>query len=246
MNQDENRTELSESLPVELLRQTFQIRTPAGVGTAFTVEVNERQYIVTAQHMVGSVVPKVIEMQLSASGWRTVPVSVVALVEPPVDVAVLATNFLLGSRSRVPIGVGTVGFGQPVRFLGYPFGLDFTPVPGVRTAPLPFIKAGILSALRPIPTEAGLLALYVDAAGNPGFSGGPLVLPRFPTREGETITWSIAGVVTSGVTHSVPLKDATGTVVGYVDADAGILRATSIDVVRRLIEANPTGHPVSE
>ena len=246
MNQDENRTELSESLPVELLRQTFQIRTPAGVGTAFTVELNERQYIVTARHMVGSVVPKVIEMQLSASGWREVPVSVVAVVEPPVDVAVLATNFLLGSRSRVPVGVGTVGFGQPVRFLGYPFGLDFTPVPGVRTAPLPFIKAGILSALRPIPTEAGLFELYVDAAGNPGFSGGPLVLPRFPTREGETITWSIAGVVTSGVTHSVPLKDTTGTIVGYVDADAGILRATSIDVVRRLIEANPTGHPVSE
>ena len=246
MNQDENRTELSDSLPVELLRQTFQIRTPAGVGTAFTVEVNERQYIVTAQHMVGSVVPKVIEMQLSASGWRAVPVSVVGVVEPPVDVAVLATNFLLGSRSRVPVGVGTVGFGQAVRFLGYPFGFDFTPVPGVRTAPLPFIKAGILSALRPIPTEAGLFELYVDAAGNPGFSGGPLVLPRFPTREGETITWSIAGVVTSGVTHSVPLKDTTGTVVGYVDADAGILRATSIDVVRRLIEANPTGHPVSE
>ena len=70
MNQDENRTELSGSLPVELLRQTFQIRTPAGVGTAFTVEVNERQYIVTAQHLVGSVVPKVIEMRLSASGWQ--------------------------------------------------------------------------------------------------------------------------------------------------------------------------------
>ena len=246
MNQDENRTELWESLPVELLRQTFQIRTPAGGGTAFTVEVNERQYIVTAQHMVGSVAPKVIEMRSSASGWRAVPVSVVAVVEPPVDVAVLVTNFLLGSRSRVPVGIGTVGFGQPVRFLGYPFGLDFTPVPGVRAEPLPFIKAGILSALRPIPPEAGLLELYVDAAGNPGFSGGPLVVPQFSTREGETFTWHIAGVVTSGVTHPVSLKNTTGTVVGYVDADAGILRATSIDVVRRLIKANPTGHPVSE
>ena len=111
-------------------------------------------------------------MQTSSSDWRPVPVKVVGMAGPPVDVAVMATDSVLGSRSNVAVGVGTVSYGQAVRFLGYPFGLDFMPIPGVRTAPLPFIKAGILSALRPVPDEAGLLELFVDAAGNPGFSGG--------------------------------------------------------------------------
>ena len=171
---------------------------------------------------------------------------VVGMAEPPVDVAVLATDSILGSRSSVAVGVGTVSYGQTVRFLGYPFGLDFTPIPGVRNAPLPFIKAGILSALRPVPNEAGLLDLFVDAAGNPGFSGGPLVLPRRSTAEGSGVTWYIAGVVTSGITHRVALKDVAGAVAGFVDVDAGILRASSIDAVTRMIRANPAGYPMSE
>ena len=158
----------------------------------------------------------------------------------------MATDSVLGSRSDVPVGTGTVGYGQTVRFLGYPFGLDLIPIPGVRTAPLPFIKAGILSALRPVPNQAGLLELFVDAAGNPGFSGGPLVLPRPSKENGNSVAWHLAGVVTSGVTHRVALMDVSGAVAGFVDVDAGILRATSIDAVTRMIRANPVGHPLSE
>ena len=244
-NQEAVCTDVAETMPVEILRQTFQVQTAAGRGTAFTIEVDERQYIVTAEHVLGSASPQTMEMQTSPAGWREVPITVIAMAGRPVDVAVLATNSLLGSRSRVPVGVGTVSYGQAARFLGYPFGLDFTPIPGVRTAPLPFIKAGILSALRPVPNETGLLELFIDAAGNPGFSGGPGVLPRRSPKDGDGIVWHIAGVVTSGVTHRVPLKDVSGAVVGFVDVDAGILRATSIDAVTRMIRANPAGYPLS-
>ena len=246
MNQEAVWTDAADTMPVEILRQTFKVRTEAGTGTAFSVEVDGRQYIVTAQHVVGSMAPDVLDMQTSSAGWRQVPVMAVGMAGPPVDVAVMATDSVLGSRSSVPVGVGTVSYGQAVRFLGYPFGLDFTPIPGVRTAPLPFIKAGILSALRPVPNEVGLLELFVDAAGNPGFSGGPLVLPRRSTAKGDSIAWHIAGVVTSGVTHRVPLKDVSGAVVGFVKVDAGILRVTSIDAVTRMIRANPAGYPLPE
>ena len=246
MNQEAVCTDVADTMPVEILRQTFQVQTAAGTGTAFTIEVDERQYIVTAQHVFGSASPQTVEMQTSPAGWRQVPVTLIAMAGPPVDIVVLATNSVLGSRSRVPVGVGTVSYGQEVRFLGYPFGLDFTPIPGVRTAPLPFIKAGILSALRPVPNEPGLLELFVDAAGNPGFSGGPLILPRRSTTNGDSIVWHIAGVVTSGVTHRAPLKDVSGAVVGFVNVDAGILRATSIDAVTRMVRANPTGYPLSD
>ena len=246
MNQEAVWTDAADTMPVDILRQTFQVRTAEGTGTAFTVEVDGRQYIVTAQHVIGSMASGSLDMQTSSAGWRQVPIMAVGMAGPPVDVAVMATDSALGSRSSVPVGVSTVSYGQAVRFLGYPFGLDFTSIPGVRTAPLPFIKAGILSALRPVPNEDGLLELFVDAAGNPGFSGGPLILPRNSTGNGNSVAWHMAGVVTSGVTHRVALKDVSGAVAGFVHVDAGILRATSIDAVTRMIRANPIGHQLSE
>ena len=235
-----------DTIPAEILRQTFQVRVNNRTGTAFTVEVDERQYIVTAQHLLGSANPQAVEMWISADGWRQVPVEIVGIAKPPVDVAVLATNFALGSRSRVSVGVETVDYGQALWFLGYPFGLDFEPVPDFRAAPLPFVKAGILSGLRRVPNEKGLLEFFVDAAGNKGFSGGPLILRRRSANEGGIVTWHVVGVVTSRITHPVPLKNVSGTVVGSVDVDAGILRATSIDAVTRLIRANPVGYPFTD
>ena len=146
-------TGLGDTLPAEILRQTFMIKVGSAIGTAFTVEVDERQYIVTAQHVLGSASPPMVEMKASKTGWRQVPVTVIGVAERPVDVAVLATDSMLGSRSRVPVGVGTIGYGQEARFLGYPLGLEFTDVPGFREAPLPLIKAGILSGI--VRNEAG-------------------------------------------------------------------------------------------
>ena len=222
----------ADTLPEEILRQTFRIRTPAGTGTTFTVEVDERQYIVTAHHLLGTTSPLMVEIQDSETGWRELPVTVIGMEGPPVDVAVLATDSMLGSRSGVPVGVGTVGYGQEVRFLGYPLGLTFAPVPGFREAPLPFIKAGILSSLKH--NEAGFLHLLVDATGNQGFSGGPLVLPR-SKKDGESIDWHIAGVVTNVEIEPFAVKDESGAVVGWFGTNAGIVHAISIDAVTRIL-----------
>ena len=113
MNQEAVWTDAADTMPVEILRQTFQVRTGAGTGTAFTVEVDGRQYIVTAQHVIGPVTLDVLDMQTSSAGWRQVPVMAVGMAGPPVDVAVMATDSVLGSRSSVPVGVGTVNYGQP-------------------------------------------------------------------------------------------------------------------------------------
>ena len=230
------------SLPEEILRQTFHIRTPAGMGTAFTVEMDERQYIVSAQHVVGATSPLMVEIQVSETGWRELPVRVIGMEGPPVDVAVLATDSMLGSRSGVPVGVGTVGYGQEVRFLGYPLGLAFESVPGFREAPLPLIKAGILSSLKR--NEGGFLHLLIDATGNQGFSGGPIVLPR-SRKDGNSINWYIAGVVTGAQIENFAARDESGAVVGWFHTNAGILYAVSIDAVTRIISENPAGYPLS-
>ena len=235
-------TDLARTLPAELLRQTFKVRTAAGTGTAFTIEVDDRQYIVTAQHVLGSTSPVMLEIQVSSTVWRPVPVTIIDMAGPPVDVAVLATDSMLGSRSSVPVGIGTVVYGQEVRFLGYPHDFEFVAVPEFRHAPLPLVKAGILSAIGD--DGAGILHLLVDAAANRGFSGGPLVLPR--RSEDGSIDWHIAGVVTGGYERRVPVKNESGAVIGWTKVDIGILHAISIDAVRRMIGDNPAGYPLPD
>ena len=235
--------DLAGTLPEEILRQTFHIRTTIATGTAFTVEVDGRQYIVTAQHVVGTTPPLTVEIQVSETAWWKLVATLIGMEGPPVDVAVLAVDTMLGSRSGVPVGVGSVGYGQEVRFLGYPLGQTFESVPDFRRAPLPLIKAGILSSLKR--NERGFLHLLVDATGNRGFSGGPLVLPRL-REDGSGVDWHIAGVVTDGVLEEFNVTDKSGTVIGSDHTNAGILRAISIDAVTRIIRENPTGYLLSD
>ena len=66
---------------------------------------------------------------------------------------------------------------------------------------------------------------YVDAHGNPGFSGGPLVLRPL----GQPLT---VPVVVAGVIIDLPLDPITA-------EQTGLVRATSIEHVVSLIDASP-------
>ncbi len=82
---------------------------------------------------------------------------------------------------------GRLTFGQSVAFLGFPFGWDQGAENLNNGYPMPFVKAGIVSAILGPP----LSSIYLDAHGNPGFSGGPLIFaePKKPA--------TIAGVICS-------------------------------------------------
>ena len=237
--------ELPASLPEDILRQTFHIRAPARnparTGTAFTVEMDGRQYIVTAQHVLGDNLPPTLEIQVSETEWRELPVTIVGVEPPPLDVAVLATDSMLGSRSDISVGTEKVEYGQEVRFLGYPFGWHFVPVPDFREAPLPIVKAGILSSMSR--DQSGFFHLWIDATANKGFSGGPLVMPR-PKEGGEDIAWHVVGLVTDIKLEEFPVKNKSGDVIGVFVTNAGMVKVISIDVAKRMIRGNPIGHPV--
>ena len=87
--------------------------------------------------------------------------------------------------------------------------------------PVPFIKTGIISAN----VEGRPRRIYVDAHGNPGFSGGPLVLRPL----GQPLT---VPVVVAGVIIDLPLDPITA-------EQTGLVRATSIEHVVSLIDASP-------
>ena len=151
-----------------VFQRTFNIRLgeTEGTGTCFTIDVDERRYLVTAKHVIGGTEPEVVELKHDGK-WKPVPVKLVGHASKEADISVLAPAYTFGGRGQLEIG--EIHVGEDLYFLGYPFGLSTDGSKINYGLPLPLVKKAILSGMG----ENGLM--YLDGHNNPGFSGGPVV-----------------------------------------------------------------------
>lgn len=158
-----------------VLYRVLRIRAGAGTGSAFTIEVDGRQYLITARHnLEGFGAEGEVDLWIEGR-WTRSPARAIYPAREVVDIAALD----LGRPITIayPLAATSAGLtlGQQVYFLGYPYGLstsDSGPAPP-GFGRIPFLKSGIVSALDSSDPEANLL--YLDGHNNPGFSGGPIV-----------------------------------------------------------------------
>jgi hypothetical protein len=179
-----------DGAPMEGVYNVFQIKVSGYTGTAFTMAVDGRQYLITAKHMVAKLKndgsPESIEMLVgdyynkNNIEWKTEPVRIFAC-EDPIDIAVIVTEEFYGrtkSRDLSDAIYGELSFeahpdghplGQEAYFMGFPFGAAPTKGPG---GPLPFSKRAALS-LNYWNGKAD--TMYFDGYNNHGFSGAPVL-----------------------------------------------------------------------
>ena len=226
-----------------IIHRTFHIRWNDSTGTGFTVDRGSKQYLVTARHVVRGIESGNAIKIFHDKEWKTLVVNVVGIGKGNVDVAVLACSVRLSpSLPLVASAVGLV-YGQPVSFLGYPFGWDSGGERINRGVPLPFVKAGIVSAM-----EFGDVSrIFLDAHGNKGFSGGPVVFVPYGQPQNELC---VAGIVTSyPIPKFLPIVDSNGDTItdrrgkpiGHVKENPGFVVAIDIKHALELIDANPIG-----
>jgi S1-C subfamily serine protease len=228
---------LARTLPMvttNILQRTFHLRFRGSTGTCFTVDLDNRHYIVTAAHVVAGIAKSDhIEIQHD-SDWDTIAVQTVGVTAAPADVAVLAPPKILSPLH--PLGVYGYGYSlsQDVYFLGFPyeFQMDDFQQELNRGFPLPLVKKGIISALAS--RHTGQNIILIDGHNNPGFSGGPVV---YSSPGGLNVCAVISGyksraepVLLAG--QSTPLSWQYNT---------GIIVATEISAATKLIRANPIG-----
>ena len=162
---------LEEGIPRGILARVFPIRVGTEQGTCFVVDVNERQYLVTARHVVAGARPGESVEIYRHNTWHPITYKPIFPKSDKIDAVALVLDTALTPKLALPVGMGGIVIGQKVFFLGYPFGLasrskgknDF----------IPFVKAGILSAIDYGDEEMPIV--YVDGHNNPGFSGGPII-----------------------------------------------------------------------
>ena len=193
----------------QLKHSVVLIQTDLGLGSGFVY--NEKGHIITNYH----VIEDASTIQVTFIDGSITSANIIGT-DPYSDLAIIKVDSQDATLEPVVLGVSSdLAVGEPVAAMGNPFGLSDT------------LTVGIVSALERTMEAAGnyviIDIIQIDAAVNPGNSGGPLV----------NIKGQVVGVNTA-------IQSETGTF-------AGIGFAVPSDTVKReiddLIETGTYEHP---
>jgi S1-C subfamily serine protease len=161
-------------------------------GSSFTIEVDGRQYLSTAKHVVAGLKDRKSMILICKKVGDCSPIDVTVLrCDDPIDIAVLVPSKQLTVSFPLEPRDAGIRFGQDVYFLGFPFGSQFTTKGPSAAYPIPFIKKAILSSEV---TGDGATKLFLDGHNNFGFSGGPIV---YRDLDQGGYVFNVAGVVSA-------------------------------------------------
>ena len=218
-------------ITANVIHRVFRIQWQGVEGTAFTIDVQDRQYLVTARHVVHDLrAPS--EIGVFSNGlWIPLPVRLVGHCPGDIDISVLATNRILTSADLTmePTSKGVI-YGQDVYFLGFPYGLLGRCVFGPDGFPLPFVKRATVSLF-----DGAIL--YLDGNNNRGFSGGPVVFT-----EPQSNRYKVAAVISAFKVVSEPVYEGSDRTDDLTyQYNTGIIVTHAIGGALKLIEENPIG-----
>lgn len=205
---------LSNMITNNIINRIVRIRYGDKYGSGFTIDHRDKQYLISAKHIF----PKIEDgdnIQYYHSGeWKSLAVNTVKGI--PKDIDQIIFNLDSPITTNPPIILHTqFELAHEVFFLGFPLGRMVDDEGINNSFPLPYVKHGIIAG-------ADEQRIYIDAHGNKGFSGGPLVISHYD-REGICQMYVIG--VMSGYLYDV-IDGTNGTYNQRVNS--GICYACSI------------------
>ncbi len=175
----------AQSMPTSnILTRVLMVQSQYGFGTIFSVDVGNREYWITAKHVLtgaehppyGSIHSKTVSLQIlnpGASGEQWLPEDFSVIdTGKNIDIVVLAPSRVLlpTAPPSEPLDSSGVSIGADCSFLGFPFGGGWRARLSDGSYWMPFSKHCTVSADTDEPR-----IWVLDGINNPGFSGGPVV-----------------------------------------------------------------------
>ncbi len=218
-----------------VIQRVFRLKYKASAGTCFSIDVEGKQYLVTARHVLqikdtdGKVIDEfktgeAVEL-LQDNKWISQLGTLVGHSDTAdVSVFTIPTNI---PAHPLPATMEGFTYGQELYFLGFPYGLKSDVGTLNRNFPLPFVKKGILSAM--FFNDPGKF-FFIDGHNNPGFSGGPVVFKEVNTNE-----FKVAGIIHG---YQPEYEEKGGNLVPIQNTNSGIIKAYSINNAIDIISQN--------
>lgn len=218
-----------------VIHRTFRIKHGESYGTCFAIDVDGKQYLITAKHIVEGISGSDTTVEIFFERrWDTHAVRFVGTTPGEADVAVLAPSWRLSPEHPLPPKSDGIAFGQDVYFLGFPYNMFADIGEMNRNFPMPFVKKATVSSWSR--DEHGVLRWFLDGHNNPGFSGGPVVWTE-PLRN----NYNVAGVISGYRYSDEPIYDGDAPTTLAYRYNTGIIIAYDIEHALDLIRRNPAG-----
>jgi len=218
------------------LKRTFWLKDGNNIGTGFVIDVDDKQYLVTAAHVCSQAVKSGHLEIWHQNVWKNVPIRVAVYGDPnsdDQDVAALVLHKRIIAKDSPIVADGKgVYLGQTVYFLGFPYGLS-SAIEQKDGYPLPLIKAAVLSGNARGNKEYFLL----DGMNNKGFSGGPVVFAH----DNNMNDFRIMGVVRGYRSEELSISAGGQPTPLAALANSGIMICATIETVVDMIRTNPIG-----
>jgi len=199
----------AQEVTANVFFNVFQIRVPGATGTAFTMVVDGRQYLITAKHMVRDLkvdgsqesieIRKIKEPRKSLE-WKRLTVRIFAC-DDPIDIAVLVTPELVRETFALEPTPNHMNLSQEGYFLGFPLGYASATGGSNFPFPFPFTKKGNLSL---VSYDDEAERMFFDGYNNHGFSGGPVVYRENIDSKGHS-QFYVAGVISGFIPELAPI-----------------------------------------
>ena len=225
-------------ITTDILQRTFRLLWDNRTGTCFTIDVDGRQYLITARHIVEPISGLGTVQIFHDNSWKHLQVELVGHGRQGIDITVLAPRLQLSPAHQLHATIAGVVISQDVYFLGFPYGLTNEVGKLNNKFPLPLVKKAIVSAIQ----FGDVKTLLLDGHNNPGFSGGPVVCRRVEDRQGVL---TVIGVVSGYVHTSEPVYDSQSVTALSYKYNTGIISAYAITHAIDLIHVNPIGFKLS-
>lgn len=225
-------------VPSNILQRTFHIKYGQAIGTCFTIDVDNKQYLVTARHVVDGVSNSDTIDIFNDDKWHSLNCSLVGNAKADADISVLALDIQLSPTHPLPV-TGHFYLSQDAYFIGYPYGMFGNVGKTNSDFPVPFVKKGIISSFGDDPD--GIYIIYLDGHNNPGFSGGPVVCQILGTQDCMVI-----GVISGFRFEEEPIfigDNQTNLAYKY---NTGIIVSVHIKHALEIIETNPIGFDLNK
>jgi hypothetical protein len=218
---------------INLYQRTFCFK-GNGYGSAFVIDYEGKEYIVTARHLLLAVEDGKTKIGLFMhERWEEFAADAIGIGRGEVDVAVLHIDRrLIAPEFTVDVSMEGLMQGQDVYFLGSPYAMMGPSRFLDNGQPFAFVKKGTLSLLE----DRNSRAMVIDALNNQGFSGGPVVF--LPYNNPDPTKAKIVGVVSHFKTESEPILDDKGEKTGHTtEYNTGFMYAFGIGKALDMIKS---------
>ena len=221
--------------------RTFCIRSAQSQGTAFTMDINGRRYLITAQHVIGRDLTGSISIETN-SGPELIDVDLVGHSAPEIDVSVLKpVKPIHEHRFRADVlhfMHSPIQVGEDVYSFGFPLGLS-TKVFNFPefSYPIPLLRKCMVSGF-------DTNHVFLDGFANPGASGGPVFRMdgKVPRVFGVGVArYEEPAIVVTEQREPSGVATEQREPSGQVALNSGIVTVTKIEHVTQLITRNPIG-----